>query len=471
MNTEEVAWHEEEFGNVDLGDSRLNWRLHEVAGKLATNPAASINSACDDWSDTKAAYRLFENKRVTAEKVLTPHQERTVMRIEREEVVLALSDTSFLNYTHHPSKKGTGSIGSTENLRGYVLHHTLAVTEKGLPLGILDMAIWAREEEDKSLSKDEKKNRPIEEKESYKWLASFNQCQKLRPPQCRLVSVGDREADVYELFVIAQEALTAASALGGFHHLLVRATQSRSLADETEVLKSRAKVQAQPVAGKLSVTIPAQRGEPERTALVTVRYGTLKLKPPKRFKKKSPTPLPSVTLGAILVVEENPPPNIKALNWFLLTNFPVLMLNDAVRCIGWYRSRWHIEVYFKVLKSGCTIEDCRLETNERLFPYIALMSVIAWRLYWLTHINRHQPDLPCTHVLADHEWKALYATIHRTTSFPEKVPSVGESIRWIARLGGFLARKGDGDPGVTTIWRGWTRLQDKSDTWLLFQGK
>lgn len=467
MSRKEKEWYEEELEGVELGDKRLNWRLQDVAGKLAGKPEAGINQASEDWADTKAAYRLFKNKKVSAAKILKPHQKRTQARMAREKRVLAVQDTSYLNYSHHPSKKGAGPIGSNK-LRGYVMHETLALNEAGLPLGVLTQTIWARSEEEAELSEWEKKNRPIEAKESNKWLAAFAQCSQLRPSGGKLVTVCDREADIYELFVAAQAELATSLKDGGSHHLLVRATQDRSLSHDPLAQKLRAKVRAQQSAGQLQVHLPARQQEPARSAVVTVRYKTVTLQAPYRSLKMSPTPLPPVTLTAILVLEENPPSGLKALQWLLLTNFPVHTLTGALTCIGWYRSRWHIEVYFKVLKSGCTVEDCRLETNERLFPYLALMAIIAWRLYWLTLINRHHPDAPCTLILANHEWQALYATIHRTTSLPHQLPSVAQVVRWLARLGGFLDRNGDGQPGVTSIWRGWSRLQDIAETWLLF---
>lgn len=467
METKQKEWHEEELDGVALGDKRLNWRLQDVAGKLAAKPRAPINQASEDWANSKAAYRLFANKKVTAEKILLPHQNQTQARMERENIVLAVQDTTYLNYTQHSSKKQAGPIGSTA-LQGYVMHKTLALNEKGLPLGLLSQTIWARSEKEGNLSDWEKQNRPITEKESYKWLTAFETCSQFRPSGGVMVSICDREADIYELFVAAQAELEASVLDGGVHYLLVRATQDRSLENDPLAKKLCAKVKGQRVAGHLQVHIPARYKEPARIAEVAVRYKTVTFKAPYRSKKMTTTPLPPVTLTAISVVEETPPADVEPLNWLLLTNYSVTSLTDAVTCIKWYRCRWHIEVYFKVLKSGCTVEDCRLETNDRLFPYLALMSIIAWRLYWLTHINRHHPDEPCTLVLANHEWQALYATIHRTTSMPQHLPSVGQVIRWIAQLGGFLGRKGDGDPGVTTIWRGWVRLQDKADTWLLF---
>jgi hypothetical protein len=141
--------------------------------------------------------------------------------------------------------------------------------------------------------------------------------------------------------------------------------------------------------------------------------------------------------------------------------------DDAVRVVGWYSCRWQIEVYHKILKSGCTVEDCRLQKADRLHNYIALMSVVAWRLHWMTYFNRTDPGLPCSVILTATEWQALYMRIHRTTSLPSTPPTVPQAVRWIAQLGGFLGRKQDAEPGITVIWRGWQRLQDMADTWSL----
>ena len=170
--------------------------------------------------------------------------------------------------------------------------------------------------------------------------------------------------------------------------------------------------------------------------------------------------------------EEHPPENLAELGhepieWLLLTNTLVSNFEDALRVVEWYCCRWQIEVFHKIIKSGCRVEDCLLQTADRLKNYIALMSVIAWRLHWLTYINRTEPDLPCTAILATVEWQALYMRIHKTTKFPKVPPSTHHAIRWIAQLGGFLGRKSDGEPGVTAIWRGWQRLQDLADTWAI----
>ena len=219
-----------------------------------------------------------------------------------------------------------------------------------------------------------------------------------------------------------------------------------------------------------TVRRPARASLPrfiEMIPIVSVRFCSVTLKPPWRPKSLEKDPLPAVTVYVFLTQEVDPPADVTPLEWLLLTNVPVYSFEDAVERVKWYRCRWHIEVYFKVLKSGCKVEDCRLQTAERLKRYLTLSSVIAWRLYWLTHINRHYPNAPCITILTQYEWQALYATIHRSTVLPQEIPTVRQAVRWIAQLGGFLGRKRDGEPDVTVIWRGWQRLNDISATWLL----
>jgi hypothetical protein len=144
-------------------------------------------------------------------------------------------------------------------------------------------------------------------------------------------------------------------------------------------------------------------------------------------------------------------------------------IEDAAQVINYYKMRWIIESYHKVLKSGCNIEECRLQTADRLIRYITLMSVIAWRLYYITYIARGaEQDSICTKILTVNEWKALYLKVNREKSLPNEPPTIAQAIHWIARLGGFLGRKNDGQPGITVLWRGWTRLNEITDNYLLF---
>ncbi len=454
-----TSWCEEEFGSIKLGDKRLDRRLIDTAAKLTSRPTAPVNQACEDWATTKASYRLFNNDKATVEKILDPHQQQTQERMKKYPLVLAVQDTTYLNYTRHPKTKGLGPIGTEEqNLSGLVMHPTLVLTPTGLPLGVLTQEIWARPEDAPKLSKTEKKNLPIEEKESYKWIKGLEKTVALTPKGVKVVSVCDRGADVFEFFVRADELETGT---------LIRATQNRALVDD-ETGKLWTAAEAASIAGYLKVDVPAKNNEPQREAIISVRFCSVTLKPPWRPKLPDKDPLPEMTVYVVLTQEVDPPADVTPLEWLLLTNVPVRSFDDAVERIKWYRCRWHIEVYFKVLKSGCKVEDCRLQTAKRLKRYLTLSCIIAWRLYWLTHINRHYPDAPCITVLAEHEWQALYATIHRTTILPQEIPTVRQVVHWIAQLGGFLGRKRDGEPGVTAIWRGWQRLNDITATWLLF---
>jgi hypothetical protein len=449
-------WAAEEFAQVELKDARLNRRCQELAMALGQQPGAPINQACDDWADTKAAYRFFDNEKASPAAIGQPHQQRTVERISQQKRVLAVQDTTFFNYTHHPQTEGLGEIGNKQqNQRGFGMHSTLAVTEAGVPLGILTQSFFTRPIGEPAHKPEELRLLPIEAKESYRWLEAFEQTLALAPSGVEVVTVCDREADIYEMFTLTQAQEAA---------VLIRASRDRVLAEE-EVRHLWAKVERQTLAGQLTLQIAANQRQQARQATVSVRFTSVNLKPPWRPNQKK---LPFVTLNAILVREDHPPADVdEPIEWLLLTNVPVTNFDDAVQVVAWYCRRWQIEVWHKVIKSGCTVEDCRLETADRLQRYIALMSVIAWRLHWLTYVNRTDPNLPCTVVLTTTEWQALYMRIHKTSSFPETPPTVRQAVRWIAQLGGFLGRKQDGEPGVTAIWRGWQRLQDIAATWYL----
>jgi len=450
-----ISWATEEFSKIRLKDKRLDQRCQKLASVLEQQSTQPINQACEDWADTKAAYRFFDNPKISPDEILTPHYRRTVNRMKSQALVLAVQDTTFLNYTHHPQTEGLGEIGTKQqNQRGFGMHSTLAVTPQGLPLGLLTQQFFERPIGEASHTALEIQKLPIEEKESYRWIEAFEQVIALTPEEVQVVTVCDREADFYEMFVMAEEKHA---------DLLVRANTDRRLDEEAKSLW--AKVESQRKAGDLTVDIVGNDKRKARQATVSVRFCTVRLRPPWRPQKKK---LPPITLTAILVREDNPPADIKEpIEWLLLTNTVVKDFRQAVQVIEWYCCRWQIEVFHKIIKSGCRVEDCRLQTAARLQNYIALMSVVAWRLQWLTYINRTNPQEPCTTVLTTIEWQALYMRIHKTSVLPKSLPSTHQVIRWIAQLGGFLGRKSDGEPGIVVIWRGWQRLQDMAATWTL----
>jgi hypothetical protein len=352
-----------------------------------------------------------------------------------------------LNYTSHRATEGLGPISTKKDKStGLVLHDTMAFTTEGTPLGLLDVQCWARDPQDQG-KRDRRKKLPIEQKESMKWLNSYRavlEVQKLCP-QTVLVSVGDRESDIYELFLE-----TVRNPQGP--KLLVRCEQSRNRKTEAGFLWEQ--MAGQPTAGYQMVQVPRKGCQLAREAKLEVRHAQVTLQPPKNKG------YPPITVWAVYAKEVDFPGYVASpLEWMLVTTVEVQNLHQACERLNWYARRWGIEVYHRTLKSGCRIEDRQLETVDSLEACLALDMVVAWRIYHLTKLGREVPDLPCTIYFEEAEWKALYILTTETTQLPDKEPTLREAIRMMACLGGFLGRKGDGEPGTTTLWRGLQRLQ------------
>jgi len=461
MNIVETQnWAEQEFGNADLGDYRRTKRLIQLAEQRGAQPHASFSQSCEDDASTKAAYRFYENESIHPIDILSSHFESTATRMSHESIVLAVQDTTQLDYTHHPATEGLGVL-QTQKQHGMLMHTTLAVTPERVPLGIIDQQTWIRPAKDFG-KKHQRKKRPTSEKESQKWLTSLEATHRLQGlqeklPQTRIVSVGDREADIYDLFALSEQ-------LG--QSLLVRAAWNRCVEHPENYLWSF--MESQLVAGTITVTVPRKGNQPARQAELTVRFAQVTICPP---KSRASEGLKPIILWGILAYEENPPLGIKpteAISWLLLTKESVNTFQDACEKLQWYTCRWLIEIYHKVLKDGCRVEERQFEDAENIKRYLALDSVVGWRVLYLTMIGRQKPDLPCSAILEAHEWQALYCFIHKTSTPPEQPPSLRQAIRWIGKLGGFMGRKSDGEPGVTVLWRGLQRLYDISETWLIF---
>jgi transposase-like protein/transposase Tn5 family protein len=466
-------WAKEELGSVALGDKRRTARLIKLCGRLAEMPESSINHACGDWAQTKAAYRFFGNDNVNVQNILTAHRAKTAERAGQHRTVLAIQATSYLVYTSHRQTTGLGKLSLKKgkhvekiHSHGLVMHSCLAVTTEGLPLGLLDQQIFAREAVPEDLSQH-RNVLPIEEKESYRWLAALKNAQPM-DGETQLVTVCDREADIYELFQLSAARATPVVVRANYD----RPINKRSLYAEKGIVKLWPYLERQPCAGTFAIEVPARRGTqhttpPEpRVATVEVRFVAFTLNPPKRLSST----LPNLAMSAIYVREQAPPAGEPPLEWMLLTNLPIENFEQAYEKVQWYCLRWRIAMYHKVLKSGFRIEHCRLGDAQRLIRYVTVMSIIAWRVLMLTLLARIHPEAPCTTLLTEHEWKVLYCTVNNTTSLPVKVPSLREAVIWIARLGGFLARNNDGPPGTILVWRGWKRLTDLSHGWRLAAG-
>jgi hypothetical protein len=434
----------EELGTIDLGDTRLNRRARRLLQSLGDKPMPSIPAACGGWAETQAAYRLFDNPKVSAAAVLAPHSERTVERMGAHPRVLCIQDTSELDYTGKPSMQGLGPL-NLELRQGLYLHPTLALTPDRLCLGLLDADTWTREPG--SLGQDKDPNRPLEEKESVRWVDGYRRVDELaeRLPCTRLTYVADREADIFDLFVEAPCPETAAD-------WLVRGQHNRVLADGRTL---RQHLAAAPVLTETTFERPASHGVKARVVHQQIKVLRLTLPAPRRPDRK----LPDVEVTALLATEPHPPAGEQPVEWLLLTNLPVDTPAQALEKLSWYLCRWQIEVFFRILKSGCRIEKLQLEKIERLEPALAFYMIIAWRVLFLTMLGRECPEMPCDVVFDTAEWHAVYIVSERKAP-PETPPTLDSMVRRIASLGGFLNRKSDGFPGPQTLWIGLQRAAD-----------
>lgn len=439
-------WAEEEFGTVRLYDDRLRQRLYRIAQDFYHCPQGNIPEACGSKARTMGAYRFFENPKVTMEVVLTAHTEATIERIKERRVVLAPQDTTMLNYSTHPMTEGLGPVNNTDDRAvGLLLHDTLAFTEEGTPLGILDAQCWARDPQEKG-KRYRRKELPIEQKESMKWLRSYQkvaQVQKLCP-QTMLIVMGDRESDIYELFLETSKDPAGPK-------LLVRAEKTRNRKVDQEFLWDL--MAKQEVAGSLKIHVPRRGSRQARDAMVDVRFAQVVLNPPKRFGSAL-----SVTVWAVYVTEQANQTVPSPIEWMLLTTVEVKSFQDAQKRVEWYSGRWGIEVYHRTLKSGCRIQDRQLETVDRLETCLGVDMVVAWRVYHLAMLGREIPEMPCTVFFKDIEWKALWCYANKTPVLPPKPPSILKAVLMVGAIGGHLGRKGDGFPGTQTLWRGLERL-------------
>jgi hypothetical protein len=442
----DATWADDEFRDADLGDVRRTARLVQLATVLGAQPNASLPDAADDPATVKAAYRFFDNDYVRADAMLASHIQSTTRRMQAVPVVLAVQDTTYLDWTDHPHTSGLGPLASAKQ-QGLLAHTTLAITPDRVRLGLLQQQVWARAAATFAQQIDHKQ-RAIADKESQKWLTSLDAVIAARAdcPATQFVSIGDREADVYDLFLVARPVGV---------DLLVRAAQDRKV-DHAEKYLWAAMATA-PVAATVTVHMGARAGLAARNATLTVRWRQITLRPPNSRDKEK---LPNRTVWAVWAIERDPPPGVAAVEWLLLTTVPITTTEDALERLAWYAARWGIEVWHKVLKSGCRIEDRQLATAERLKRCLTLYSVIAWRILYATMLARAVPNAPCTVLLDDAEWQGLYCRIHRVAIPPAKPPTLRQAVRWIAQLGGFQGRKRDGEPGVTVLWQGFQHLVD-----------
>lgn len=460
---DDYCWAEKEFGGAPIGDNRLSNRLVDIAHIKGQSPGASWLAACQgDKARAKGYYRFIEHpdeEAMMMENILKPHRERTIRRMEEQQTVLCIQDTTSLNYTELQQCEGLGVIGknntSTEN-RGLRLHSTMAITADGLPLGILRGQCYAPELKPERKDKDHR-TIPIEEKETFRWIEGLRDCMEVirDMPNTSGVAIMDREGDFFDLFDEWRRNPRV--------DLLIRAQHDRRTGEDLSLFEV---VEQTPVQFRLRIDIPrysarrkkagraARRKSSARQAEVAVRYTPVNLLPPRWGLNSGKTPVP---VWFIHIVEENPPEGIEPLEWRLITTIEIDSKEKAIQCLRWYKLRWRIEDWHRVLKTGCKIERLAHKTAERLKRAIAINMVIAWRIMLMTLLGREVPNLPAEVLFSDIEIEVLQR--HALKKKLKKPSSLGDAVILLGRLGGYLGRGKDPPPGHEVIWKGYSQLQ------------
>lgn len=451
-----LSWIDKELIASKLPDKRLTKRLYDIMKKLFQGIGESIPTAFQDWANTKAAYRFLGNPRVNEADILKGHFEATKSRVQQTNgILLVLHDTSEITYKRsEPREFGLtrkipckGSLFSTEKTKtvcGILMHSSLVVTTEGLPLGLAAKKFWNREKfkNAKSLYRSKNGTRiPLEEKESYRWVESLRNSNELLDCQSRLIHVGDREADIYDFF--------NESIIGG-SNFLVRIKVDRKTSEHSTINRVMGSA---PSRGQHELSYTDAKGIPVK-ALLEIKFEKVTIQPSSGLKRDKFDNL------AITIIHANECSNEsedrEPISWKLATNLQVEDLESAIEKLKWYSLRWRIETFFKVLKSGCKVEESKIRNAESLSKLIALNCIIAWRIFWLTMINREVKDIPAEIVLSEVETKLLDKLVPDNS--PKKTSSLQNYLIKIAKLGGYLARASDPPPGNTVVWRGIKRL-------------
>ena len=454
------VWLDREVAGCEFHDARHGKRFRTLLKQFSERIGGSIPFACQDWASTKAAYRFLSNERVNEEKILAGHFACTHERFSAAAgaPVLVLHDTTEFSY----QRENPEAIGILKKMKtmyaskglpryhttcGVLMHSSLVVTADGLPLGLAAIKFWTRDKFHGANALKRKINPtrvPIEKKESYRWLEKLKQSTALLAEPERIVHVGDRESDIYELFCTAQEAGT---------HFLLRTCVNRlagegdhTIADEMQEVK---------VQGLHRIEVRNKKGEVSE-AVLEIRYRRIRVLPPIGKQKL----YPELTLTVLHATERNTPQGRDKIDWKLITDLPVRSRKDAVEKLHWYAMRWKIETFHKILKSGFKAEDVKLRAAERIVNLIAIFCVLSWRIFWMTMMNRTMPDATPELALTPTEIYLLDELLKDGRREHPSDPSLSSYLTKLARLGGYLARAKDPPPGNTVLWRGLARLTD-----------
>lgn len=436
----------EEFCDLNFGDQRLKQRFMKVIEGINKQPHGVIKRTQNSWADMVGAYRMLGNDRVEREEILRAHREQTIARMSCFKRVLILQDTTSLCYSKLEEASGLGSIAMGafgRGGKGILAHTTLAVTSTGTPLGLLDQVLWSRGIGDPH--------------ERYRWIDGIKRSAEGNFTQ--VINVGDREIDGVDVYATAYRE--------GVDFVARAKAELRMSGGDQDDRRIIDIVRDQPLACKKTVEVNTQkivknnskkRNRFKRKVKLEIRFAEVQLRQGSGVILDTPATPEERRLNAVLVEEISPPKGYEPVCWLLFTNLEVKNLKQAEDVVGIYKVRWEIEVFHKLLKSACSVEKAQLEDADRIKKLITILSIVAWRLHVLTKLQRDEPDLPCTEVLTQLEWHALYVAMMRSKDFPKNPPSLRQVTLWIAKLGGFIGRKSDGEPGPIALWQGWIKL-------------
>ena len=426
-----------DFPTLDLGDKRRDQRFIKIIENIVRHPGSSIPQHNDRWYDTKATYEFFKNEDITLEAICSAIRAFGASRLDQPKV-LVIHDTSTISYNDLEAE-GLGYIDNAAG-KGIICHSSIAATVTGIPLGLLNQLIWSRDSSQLGKSASRKK-KPFEQKESYKWYQGIASVNERLTGEMQKIHIGDRDADIYELFFNSPDEKA---------DLLIRARHDRRTAAGSQLWQH---IGEQKVAAEEEIIIPDRTGKRKRKVQVQIRYKEVEILCPVHKEGKV---CESVVLTAIEITQKGN--NKEGIHWKLLTTLPVNNAEEAKQCMRWYSYRWLIERFHYVLKSGCGIETLQLKKAESLMKAVAVYSLAAFNIMQLTYQSRQTPEVGCEVVLKRRQWEALYMLRFKTNKLPKQPPTLKEATKWIAQMGGYLARNGDGPPGLKAVWTGYELL-------------
>ena len=425
----------EEIKHLSLGDKRRDNRFIKIVNQKISQPGHSIPEMGNSWSDIKMTYEFYYNEKISETQIISCIQNATVTRCLKNKMILNILDTTNISFSS--SAEGLGYIDGAVG-EGLMLHNSLAVDAQGCPLGLLSQKIWARDKSEMGKRKF-RSSKDISEKESYRWIESIQQAENLLKDIPLIIHIADRESDIYELFIKPRSSNS---------ELLIRATHERKTLLGNNMWKE---IEQESVLARFELDIPKVVTEGVQKLSMQIKAGMVVLSPPAGKKH-----LPSLIVYGIIVREVNKKEN--GLEWRLISTIPIKTAEEAIQCVQQYSYRWRIERFHYILKSGCRLEDLQLRNVNALRKAIIVYSFCAFKIMQMLYLSRIEPNQPCTNYFSETEWKILSRIINKSPIVKNHPPTLKESVKMIAKLGGYLGRNSDGPPGIKNLWRGLQKL-------------